>query len=77
MADIQDKIILNKIARRWAKGILEAATMDCEEADECLSPEEQMYVVNEVKKIAEGITKEPNNTSLSAIIQDYFELKEV
>lgn len=70
-----DKRILNKIAKDWAKSILIATAMDCEELDDILSPEEQNYVVKEVEKVAGRITKDVAETNLVAIVGKYYEIE--
>jgi hypothetical protein len=68
-----DKRILNRIAKDWAKSILIATEMDCEELDDVLSAEEQYYIIAEVEKIADRITKSTAETNLVSIVKKYYE----
>jgi formate-dependent phosphoribosylglycinamide formyltransferase (GAR transformylase) len=70
-----DKRILNKIAKDWAKSILIATAMDCEELDDILSQEEQDYIVEEVEKVADRITKDKAETNLVSIVAKYYEIE--
>lgn len=70
-----DKRILNKIAKDWAKSILIATAMDCEELDDVLSQEEQNYIVKEIDKVADRITKDAAETNLVAIVKKYYEIE--
>jgi hypothetical protein len=70
-----NKTILNKIAKDWAKSILIATAMDCEEIDNILSQEEQDYIVKEVYKVAGRITKDTAESSLVEIVGKYYEIE--
>ncbi len=70
-----DKRILKNIAKDWAKSILIATAMDCDELDEVLSVEEQDYVVKEVEIIAGRITKETAETNLIEIVGKYYKIE--
>jgi hypothetical protein len=69
-----DKRILKKIAKEWAKGILLATELQSFE-ESLLDEEEQDYVVSQVHKIAESITKEESIPSLEGIISKYYEIE--
>jgi hypothetical protein len=69
-----DKRILKKIAKEWAKGILLATELQSFE-ESLLDEEEQDYVVSQVHKIAEMITKEESTPSLEGIISKYYEIE--
>lgn len=72
-----NKNILKNIAKEWAKGILlstEGVSFD-EEFEDLLSTDEEHYIINEVHKIAERITKEDYTPSLVDIVKKYYELE--
>jgi len=71
-----DKLILKKIAKEWCKGILLACDGDAlgdAQDDELITQDEASYIVSEAHKIAKRITKEPYLTSLTKIINKYYE----
>ena len=68
-----DKLILKKIAKDWAKGILFSTEADSFDEDSLLSVEEQYYVVEEVQKIAMRLTNGNVEVNLDEIISKYYE----
>ena len=72
-----DKLILKKIAKEWAAGILyHGAGTDSFEEGGGLTSEEEGYIVDEVQKIAKRILK--GNTpgdNLNLIVQKYYEFE--
>jgi len=71
-----DKIILKKIAKDWAKGILFATGMDSFDDDSPLTYEEQGYIVEEVQKIGLKLTDGDVETSLNDIIDKYYDFED-
>ena len=70
-----DKRLLKKIAKDWAKGILIATAMDEDELDDVLNEDEQMYIVEEVKNIADRITSDTAITNLVEIVGKYYKIE--
>ena len=68
-----EKRILKKIAKEWAKSILLATEHDCEELEGVITVSEENYIVEEVKRIAERITKESYLPTLESIVSKYYE----
>ena len=68
-----DKLILKKIAKEWAKGILLATGVDSFDDKSLLSIEEQTFIVNEVHEIANRLTNEKQEGTLDDIIDKYYE----
>ncbi len=71
-----DKRILKKIAKDWAKGMLVHTDIDCEFADEVLTIDEQMYIVDEVAKIGERLIKGEAENNLEEIIRKHYNIVE-
>lgn len=65
-----DKRILKKVAKEWAKGILLATDLQSFDGD--LTPDEEQFIVDEVRLIAERLTKEPPLGSLPEILKKYY-----
>lgn len=73
-----DKRILNKIAKEWASGILYHGTgADSFEDETGLTPDEQYYIVNQVRKEALRITKgiKPK-VDLTEIVKNHYTFEE-
>lgn len=72
-----DKRILKRIAKEWCKGMLYANNLSSfdDELDALLSVEEQQYIVDETKKLADRITKEDYSTSLAQLVKKYYEFE--
>ena len=72
MADVKNKAALKEIAKRWAKGALTHDVMDA--FSECLlTDEEVVYVVAELERIANRITKMDAAISTNELVEEYFE----
>ena len=71
-----DKSILKKIAKDWAKSILLETNLTSFDADSLLTLDEQNYVLAEVVKLAEKLTKDPYEPSLRQMISKYYESEE-
>ncbi len=68
-----DKLILRKMAKDWAKGILLAC--DTTSWSEVLEQDENDYLVEEITKIADRITKDDPLRSVDEIFEKYYETK--
>lgn len=66
-----DKLILRKMARDWAKGILMAC--DTTSWSDLLTEDENAYLVGEVDKIANRITPDAAEQSVDRIFEKYYE----
>lgn len=70
-----DKRILNKIAKEWCKGILLARDGQSFDDDSLLDVDEQIYILQQVDKIAERITPTSASQSLVQIINKYYKIE--
>ena len=63
-------------SKDWAKGMLVHTDIDCEFADEVLTIDEQMYIVDEVAKIGERLIKGDAENNLEDIIRKHYNIVE-